>query len=269
MTTSPFISRVFLFCILAVVLAGCQSTRKSDLDRYVSLPPKQTDSPYLLTLFVDARDLDYSSAEALYQSLRDQDYRRERDGVFGHAWIRLEGVKDGQPYLLEGGHTGETGEGQPKYWDGVMNYIQWGYCQPNKKQKENPRHESNPIKYLWTVQRNGYFEKGDGGHAPTHIAYIPLTEESFNQILAFITEGYYNFRDYSLVGNQCASFVVQVAELAGVSLRHLVTIPIEKRMRLIYQNIILWEDPYYSSMTISTPDRLVHNEMFIKITRSN
>jgi hypothetical protein len=227
----------------------------------------QSSSPYRLILFADARGLNYNNARSLYHSLLKQGHRRYVDGIFGHAWVRVEGEREGEPFVLEGGHTGETGCRQPKYWDGVMNYVEWGYINPDPKQKKHPRLEPNPIKYLWTTQNDGYFQEGSGGHRPTHQAEIPLTKETFEAIITFIQEGHYPFQQYQITDKQCASFVAEVAALAGIELRHTVTVPVQRQLRMGLIKVPLWSDPAYSSITVSTPDVLVQNPLFVPVSR--
>lgn len=187
---------------------------------------------YHLTIFVDARDLNYTSSKTLWRSLHAQE-----DPSFGHAWIRLEH----DDYLLEGGHTGEFGNLQPRYLEGVLLY---------KKQRD-----PNPIRYLWETQKDGCFQVGSGGHTATHQMEIPLTQVQFETIRKFIEGGHYPFHEYNLTRHQCTSFVVQVASLAGIILKSTVTVPVERR---------LWRDPAYSKITLSSPDLLVQNSPFLR-----
>lgn len=196
-------------------------------------------SAFQLTIFVDARDLDYRSVKTLWHSLHHQE-----TPTFGHAWIRLEGIRNGESYVLEGGHTGEFGHLQPRYLEGVIHYNQTG--------------DPNPIRYLWETQKDGCFQTGSGGHTPTHIAIIPIDEETFNRILTFIEEGHYPFGHYNLTRHQCTTFIVQVAALAGITLSHSITLPVEPKIRRLH----LWNDPAYSELVLSAPDVLIQNPQF-------
>lgn len=186
-----------------------------------------------LLLLVDAPHLDCSSNHTLVQTIAKR-------GNIGHAWIYLQGVLDGQAVFLEGGHSGELGISQPRYFDGVMDYLERG--------------DANPIRYLWSTQQDGFFQKGNGNHRPTYAVRIEITQEQFHKILEFVQT--YDYKRYSLTGNQCATFVVQVAALTGFSINCLQSIPIQQYVYMHGERFRLWQDPRYSMLTISSPDRI-------------
>jgi hypothetical protein len=64
----------------------------------------------------------------------------------------------------------------------------------------------------------------------------------------------YPVQDYSLTGNQCSSFASNVTAFAGVYLECNVTIPIDPVLYWRGEKIRFWEDPFYSQLTISSPD---------------
>lgn len=209
--------------------------------------PIPVSSDYFLIVYVDAPHLDYRNNNALLQSIA-------RNGVFGHAWIHLQGIVEGQRVFIEGGHSGELGRCQAKYFDGVMNYIEYGYANPTAQQKQRPRYEPNPIKYLWETQRDGFFQVGSGGHKPTFSVKMDLTSEQFECILSFIRN--YDYAQYSLTDNQCSTFVAQIAALADFPLECDVTIPIRQMLTFRNETFCLWQDPRYSMLTFSSPDAL-------------
>jgi hypothetical protein len=191
-------------------------------------------SDYFLDLYVDARHLNYESAQSLLRSIEKTQY-------FGHAWIYVQGLDaNNEPIYIEGGHSGELGLFQPKYVDGVWENIEVG-C-------------TDPIRYLWEPQCDGFFQWGSGGHRPTSAVRFDLTKEQFNSILEFIYS--YPYRNYSIVGNQCVSFVCQVAMLAGAQLNATKTISIEQYVKFHGRSYKLWTHPTYSTITIYSPDAL-------------
>lgn len=210
---------------------------------------ENSEEDYFIVFLVDAPGFDYSSNRALLNSILDH------RGEFGHAWIRLEGWKDNSRYILECGHSGERGIAQAKYFDGIMNYQFYGHPSPTCQQKKTPCYEPNPVKYLWAAQRDGFCQKGSGGHTPTSEAKFPLTKEEFDKIVFFI-ENLYPFSSYSITQNQCCTFVAQVAALAGIELEYKVSMPIEPRIWYRGMVVRLWEDSKYSSITFGSPDRL-------------
>ena len=174
----------------------------------------------------------------------------------GHAWIYLQGNFNGQLFVLEGGHSGEREDPPARYFDGIMNYNDWGYANPTEKQALCPRYEPNPIKYLWTIREDGFFQKGSGHHCPTFAAKVSLTRQQFESILSFIRPSYYPYRYYSLLSRQCCSFVAQVADLAGLNLNIHTTMKIASSVYYRKAWIRLWQDPCYSAVTFATPDIL-------------
>ena len=174
----------------------------------------------------------------------------------GHAWIYLQGRYKGKLFTLEGGHSGERESPPVRYFDGLMNYHEWGYDNPTQEQLTRPRYEPNPIKYLWTERKDGFFQKGSGGHRPTFAVKITLTQEQFERILAFIRPKNYPYERYALTGPHCTTFVTQVAEIAGLILNSYMTVQISSKAFFGGMWIRLWEDPYYATFTFPTPDVL-------------
>lgn len=217
------------------------------------------DGDYFLIIFVDAPHLDYTDNVSFFKTVAKHPNDGSKEGDVGHAWVYLQGVVDGERVYLEGGHSGELGSVQPKYFDGIMNYIDYGYANPTPEQCLHPIYEANPIKYLWETQKDGFFQWGRGGHTPTYALRLDLTEDQFNKILFFLQS--YPFEDYSLTGNQCTSFVVQIAALAGVDLESEVTIPIESSIYFRGRHLHFWCDPFYSRLTIASPDILERSLM--------
>lgn len=195
---------------------------------------------YFLIILVDARHLDYTQTEKFLHSVAKHPSDGSKTRDVGHAWIYLQGRWQGQLLVIEGGHSGEREEHPPRYFDGIMNYHEAGYA--------------NPVEYLWTMREDGFFQKGSGGHRPTFAAKVTLTQEQFCRILRFIHPRHYPYRDYSLIGPQCSSFVTQVADLAGLHLSSYVTMYVAPRVCYEGRVIRLWQDPHYATMTFSTPD---------------
>lgn len=259
----PRLSCLYYFsCIFCLSSLSCCTYYKPTSPAYktfyahlatpVSFPPATWTSNYFLIIYVNARHLDYTDNYSFLNTIISHPSDGSRNRDVGHAWIYLQGILNGQQVYLCGGHTGETGLFQAKYFDGIMNYIDFGYDNPTKKQMAYPRYEPNPVKYLWEIQKDGYFEWGSGYHRPTFAAKIDLTPEQFERIADFVQK--YDYANYALVGNQCSSFAAQVASLGGLDLECEVTIAINKDLYLRGERIRFWEDPCYSRLTLSTPD---------------
>ncbi|WP_143406449.1 hypothetical protein [Estrella lausannensis] len=207
-------------------------------------------SPCFLVMLVDAPHFDYSDGDLFLRSWRKHPQGGRKDGTVGHAWIYLRGVKDGKVVEIEGGHSGERGVRSLTYMEGVDLLIQRG--------------EKNPVRYLFESLEDGYFESGSGTHRPTFAAKIDLTREQFEAILAYIHPSCYPYKSYSLTGRQCASFVVQVAALADLSITAEVTLPLPKCVRVGRQYFSLYEDEKYSTITFCSPD-MVEQELIRRV----
>lgn len=212
-----------LLLLLLVTVSSC----------YRRAPPEpvfKNDGPYVV-LLVDAQHLDYSNAENLFYSIH-----ANSGCTVGHAWFLLSG-REG---ILEGGHSGELGITEPRYLESLFLY----------------KDEPNPVRHLFKSLNDGYFERGAGIHKPTYAIRIELTEWQYRKIRELVDPATYPYSRYSLTDNQCATLVAKIAILAGVPLQHEVTIPIEQTVVLNDEEITLWRDPIYSSITVSTPDIL-------------
>ncbi|MBS4168926.1 hypothetical protein [Parachlamydia sp. AcF125] len=196
------------------------------------------ESPYFLVVLVNARHLDYTNNRSFLRTLAKHPSDGSKNSDVGHAWICLRGILDGQYVEIEGGHSGETGVIQARYFDGIMDLVEKG--------------SPNPICYLWETQKDGFFQNGSGGHRPTFAAKIDLTEDQFHHILAFIHT--YPYQEYSITKNQCSSFVAQVAALADWEIACEVTLAIDSKIQIGQDQLTLWSDLHYATLTISSPD---------------
>lgn len=191
---------------------------------------------YFLVFLVDARHLDYSEGASFLKSTAKHPRDGSKNGDVGHAWIYL----CGPGFFLEGGHSGELGLWQPRYWEGVMDNIRLG--------------AKNPINYLWCPQSDGFFQKGNGGHRPTTAACFRLTQEQFQKVYTYIQT--YDFAAYALTGPQCVSFVTALGKQIGIDFVTTCTLAIPKTLFLAGQSFPLWEDARYSTLSLESPDYL-------------
>ncbi len=235
----------FFFFLSFLILSACSSpayrAQYTHLRNDFSPCPPMNESDYFLVILVNARHLDYANTSSLLKTIAKHPDDGGKNGDVGHAWIYLQGIVGGKAVFIEGGHSGELGRVQPKYFDGVMDYIDYG-CEPN------------PIKYLWEIQHDGFFQNGSGGHTPSFAAKIDLTQEQFNNIRAFILSDYSNYAEYSLTNHQCASFVVQTAALANFPIDYEISIPIDQVIRFRGRTLRLWRAPEYSRLRFGSPD---------------
>lgn len=248
-----------LFALLAMNSSCCYKPTSQaykvlygHLENLPSDPSLTWSSESFLIIYVNARHLDYTDNHSFLRTIvrHPSDGSTSRD--VGHVWIYFQGVINGEKIYVYGGHSGERGQSQAKYFDGIMNYHDFGYASPTKAQIESPRYEPNPIKYLWETQKDGFFEQGAGFHRPTFAAKIDLTLVQMEKIFKFIQQ--YDYKNYSLIGDQCSSYATQIASLAGLELECEITMQINPFICWNGDAIRFWEDPYYSQLTISTPD---------------
>lgn len=215
------------------------------------------DSDFFLVLLVDARHLDYTECRSFIRTVAKHPSDGSKSGDVGHAWVCLRGIVDQEVIALEGGHSGETGRFQARYFDGVMNSIDFG--DPNPTEVTSYTYEPDPVKYLWEVQRDGFFQCGRGAHWPTYAIKVSLTQEQFQSILCFIET--YDFSTYSLTSSQCTSFAAAIASLAGLDLEFCAFMQIPSSLTLGGANIRLWSDPCYSELIVPSPDVLERSMM--------
>jgi hypothetical protein len=256
---------IFIFLVLFLLVSCAHEPPTESWKRQYShlqqpQPENDTinDTDYYIVFLVAAYHLDYQDTRELISSLMR--YGRRKENI-GHSWVYLKGIKDGRPFSLEGGQSGQLGKRQPRFFDGVFNYIKYGYANPTNSQKKNPRYEPDPIKYLWDELDDGFFQEGDGSYRPSYAAKVDLTKEQFDRILEYINPETYPYGTFSLVGNQCSSFVAHLASMAGLSIEDKVTVRIDPIMVYGDKEYRLWTDPQYSEITFSTPDILERSLM--------
>lgn len=250
-----------LFSLLALLpfICGCQWKPSREYHSFYShlhfpfhhnYVMKETD--YFLVILVDAPHLDYTSNAKLIQTIIKHPNGSDRRD-FGHAWIYLKGIINGQHVYVEGGHSGELGVVQPTYFDGIMNNIEYG--ESNPKCLGAKKYEPNPIKYLWEPLQDGFFEEGPGMHSPTFAAKVDITEEEFVAILHLL-QNRYDYSQYSLTTHQCCTLVAQAARIAGLQLDYNQTISIDPFIKFPKEVLPLWKDAAYSIFTFGCPDVL-------------
>lgn len=244
-----------LLCLLCLWLFCTGCAPRFDNEKILTHSQPLPQSSYLVIL-VDAPHLDTSSNRALCQTIAKHPSNGSKAGDVGHAWIYLHGWLNGKEITIEGGHSGERGIVQPTYFEGIVNYINFGFSHPTSQQKLCPVKEPNPIKYLWEIQRDGFFQKGAGGHQPTYAVKVNLSDSQLREILRFIHPCNYLYEEYSLINHQCTTFAVEVAALAGLELECQKTIEIGQTLKLNGETLCLWTDPTYSTFSFASPDIL-------------
>jgi hypothetical protein len=222
------------------------------------------ETSYYLVLLVHATGLDYQNQAGLLRSL----YKRSRfkGGFLGHSWVLLSGIENGRRRVVEVGLS-PKGEGSIQFFRGVLELAEYGYVNPTPEQRRHPRHEPNPISYLWRDHGNGYLQPASEARIrPTYAAKLDLDAAQYHAIKARLDPTLPEHRSFQLTGRQCSSFLVELAALAGVSLRHQVTISIPQQVEVGGRQVRLWTDPAYGSMTLSSPD-VIEQELRLLVAR--
>lgn len=206
------------------------------------------ESPVLLILF-DCPHWDYSDGTLLFRSIARS--QATSSSSIGHAWIYLKGNYQGKAIEIEGGHCAEFGRIQPKYFEGIMNYAQYGSLE---KKDGKEKKEPNPIKYLWEPQKDGIFQKGSGGHIPNYAIDLSITQKQFESIYLFLAQKKYAYTYYHLIYHQCCSLILHVLELCQITLDPWIEVSIPSQIKIADKSLSLWTDPSYKILPLMTPD---------------
>lgn len=235
--------KISTIVLLAALLSGCAWAPRHGAyrDFYAHLkerPPASefSESDYFLIILVSARRLDYFNSQSFLLTMAKHPSDGSLNGDVGHAWVYLQGKGE----CLEGGHSGELGIREPKYFDGIMDLAESG--------------DPNPIRYLGKTLTDGFFQQGSGGHLPTYAVKVDLTKERYEAVREFIEN--YDYRHYSLARRQCVSFAAEAASLAGLDLEGQVAMRIDQFIRVGKCRIRLWKDSQYSMLAFDSPDML-------------
>lgn len=201
---------------------------------------------------VAAAHLDYADQARLVRQLHKRS--RLKQGFMGHSWVYLEGRHQGRREVIDAGLS-PRGEGATQFIRGVLNLSRYGDADPTPWQRRNPRAEPNPIAYLWQDRHNGYLQPAaEAGLRPTYAARVDLDADRYRAVRALMDPRRPSHRSFSLVGQDCTSFMAEVALAAGLPLEHRVTIAVPERIRVGGETYRLWTDPAYARISLSSPD---------------
>ena len=214
-------------------------------------PGSDPSGPFVV-LLVAAAGLDYTDQGRLVRQFQKRS--RFKQGFMGHSWVYLEGTRNGRREVIDAGLSPQ-GAGAIQFMGGVLDLARYGYVNPTADQRRNPRHEPNPIAYLWRDHGNGYLQPAaEPRLRPTYAARLELNAAQYRAIRARLNPDLPSHRGFQLTGQQCSSFLVEIAALAGVELEHEVTIEVPSEVRVGPETLRLWTDPRYARLTLSSPD---------------
>jgi len=238
--------------ILLVMISGCAWAPRSPHYRaqYAHLKKvpsgRMTPSDFQLVILVCARHLDYSHSQGLLKTVAKHPQDGSMSGDVGHTWVLLKGAGE----VIEGGHSGELGIDEPKYFDGIMDLVDGG--------------DPNPVRYMHQTLHDGYFEEGAGGFSPTYAIKKELTQQQYQNIRRFMEQ--YDYTDYSLTNRQCIVFVTEIARMAGLQLKSRVKVPVAQYARVGNSHIKMWTHPNYAELELMSPD-VLEKEMMEAVYR--
>jgi len=159
-----------------------------------------------ITVYVQAKNLDYSSAYNLYKSLTS--------GV-GHSWIKLEAPDT--KTIEYWGHSGEYGtKSEPTYAKRIENNILWWYKYRNTDEAK----AFEPVSALWHEFNDGQAIRDKWQtvlgkrHSITRAVRFCVSDKELQNAKNYINS--YNFRKYGLTQNNCTSFAANVMMQANI-----------------------------------------------------
>jgi hypothetical protein len=201
-------------------------TPEADLDPELGTPVG--DEGYYLYVLNEAANWDYSGHRILLLSIWQRPW--------GHSWLMLE--KPGE--RMEFGHSGDLGELQPRFHDGVFQRIKDGH--------------QNPIAYLWETRTDGFFQLGKPNRPPNFVWKVPVTREKYQRMHDYVMGR--NYERFGVVSHNCTDMVVATAALAGINLIHRIRLIMPSETDIWFRMRRVWTDPQYSILDYSTPDVL-------------
>jgi uncharacterized protein (DUF2249 family) len=204
----------------------CRFSPDADLDPATGTPVG--DEGYYLHILSEAANWDYSDTTSLLFSI----WRRPMT----HSWLILENPQD----RLEFGHTGNFGQMEPRYLEGVL--------------QRNRDNHPNPIAYLWQTLSDGQFQIGKPNRRPTFVWRMPITKQRYQTIYEYVMQRKYD--QFSLRDNNCVDMVTHAAALAGINLIHRIRLTLPPETKILGWTLRAWMDPQYRILEYSTPDVL-------------
>jgi len=201
----------------------CRFAPDADLDPATGTPVG--DEGYYFHILSEAANWDHSDTTSLLFSI----WRHPRT----HSWIILESPRD----RLEFGHTGNFGETQPRYLEGVHQRI-----------RDN---HPNPIAYLWETMSDGQFQIGKPSRPPTFVWRMPITKRRYQTIYEYVMER--NYDQFSLRDNNCVDMVTDAAALAGINLVHRIRLTLPPEKKILGRTLHAWTDPNTAYWSTARP----------------
>ncbi|MBE0617214.1 MAG: hypothetical protein IH608_04720 [Proteobacteria bacterium] len=204
----------------------CRFAVDADLDPATGTPVGEEGcSLYLLN---EAANWDYSSTKSLLFSIWQRPW--------GHSWLILENPQG----RLEFGHTGDLGQNELRYHDGVFQRIREG--------------DPNPIAYLWHTRADGRSQRGKPNRPPTYVWRMPITQRRYQLIQEYLRQRTYD--QFGVRTNNCTDMVIAAAALAGIHLIHRIRLTLPPETKVWGRRQRVWTDPQYRILEYSTPDVL-------------
>jgi hypothetical protein len=205
------------------------------------MAPLQAEPDQFIVFLVDAPHLDYSSTQTFFRTLCKHPDTGAKQGQIGHAWVYLQGYRDGVLCQMEGGHSGEVDPEQERYFDALVNAALSG--------------QPNPLALLHQAREDGFFQRGNGAHWPTTAVRLAVDDRQFKRLCQVLEEDY-DFQRYHLLKWQCCQLIVTLARELEIDLSGQVEMTIQDHVHLGHRRVRLWDDPCWQTLRFDTPDRL-------------
>jgi hypothetical protein len=186
------------------------------------------DEGYYLYILNEHANWDYSDAASLVFTIWMRPW--------AHSWLILESPRD----HLEFGHTGDLGQTQPRFHEGVFQGIREG--------------APNPIAYLWQTMDDGHFQTGKPNRPPTFVWRMPITRRRHQLIHEYVKQRKYD--QFGIRSNNCTDLVAEVAALAGINLIHRIRLTLPQQTKFFGRMRRVWTDPHYNILEYGTPEVL-------------
>jgi hypothetical protein len=205
---------------------ACRFARDADLDPETGTPVG--DEGYYLSILNEAARWDYHSTKSLLFSIWQRPW--------AHSWLMLESPGE----RLECGHTGDLGQSNLRFHDGVFQGIRDG--------------DPNPIAYLWQTRSDGFFQIGKPNRPPTFVWRMPVTRQRYQLMHDYVRQRTYD--QFGVRSNNCTDMVFATAALAGINLIHRIRLTLPPETKVWGRTARVWTDPRYRILEYGTPDVL-------------
>ncbi|HCE42360.1 MAG TPA: hypothetical protein DET40_02285 [Lentisphaeria bacterium] len=252
-----------------------------------SSPSKGTDTVlknqgccYIFTIKVDNNLAVTEDGVSFLRNIRNTQVAGFYSGksTIGHTWVRIERKGD-EGSIIEGGHSGETGEdtsvAEPEfrtYLGGVVALARYSRLKTSVSSNTlmgMPEADiNNPIRWLSHIYKDGHWASGSGGHTSiSKECSWCISEDEYNSVkneIQRLRSGT-ELKNYGLTGKQCTSTATAIAAKANIGLNPYVTVTFPSSTPIfsplnqggVWLGLFpFWSDSSYKSITFAHPGKM-------------